>query len=366
MESETIILKKSVNSKLQKSKKNYTIEIFRLISAALVVAIHTKPFFDINFHFGILFQVITNVAVPFFFCISGYFISMKLREKENYIKNYSIKILKLYVFWSIVYFAYDFFYERIYKKDYDFWYAIASYLRQSIFSGSHFHLWFLPSLICAVILLNYFIKRNVSLKMISIISIGLFILGLIGHPQEYYHLFINGYGQNIINIYNKIFITTRNGLFFAFPMVFLGYYLGINKEKYKSYKYKKILFNLLICLVLSCIEIYFSRYLGAENTRLEMNIFLPLSIYYLMILIIKDPLNKYHNKIVDLDLSLGIYVIHCIFIILVSIFMKKILGINHYSPTMSFILVLIFSMISTMLLKFLVKKKKFVIIKNFI
>ena len=114
MESETIIFEKSVNSKLQKSKKNYTIEVFRLISAVLVVAIHTKPFFDINFHLGILFQIITNVAVPFFFCISGYFISMKLREKENYIKNYSIKILKLYIFWSIVYFAYDFFYERIY------------------------------------------------------------------------------------------------------------------------------------------------------------------------------------------------------------------------------------------------------------
>ena len=235
METKDIIKDKIINC-----RKNYTIEIFRLVSAILVVVIHTEPFFDINFHLGILFQVITNIAVPFFFCISGYFISMKIREKENYIKNYSIKILKLYVFWSIVYFSYDFFYERIYIKGYSFLYAVASYLRHFIFSGSHGHLWFLPALICAVVLLNYFIKKKASLNLISIISIGLFILGLIGHPGEYYHLFINGYGQNIISIYNKIFITTRNGLFFAFPMVFLGYYIGINKEKYKFYKYDEL------------------------------------------------------------------------------------------------------------------------------
>lgn len=345
-----------------REKRNYTIEIFRLISAIFVVAIHTKPFFDINFHLGILFQVITNVAVPFFFCISGYFISIKI--KENYIKNYSIKILKLYVFWSIIYFSYDFFYVRIYIKDYNFLYAIISYIRGFIFSGSHGHLWFLPALICAVVLLNYFIKRKVSLKMISIVSIGLFIIGLIGHPEEYYYCFMNGFVQNIMDIYIKIFMTTRNGLFFAFPMVFLGYYLGINKKIYNSYKYKKILFNLLICLFLSCVEIYFSRYLGIENIRLEMNIFLPILMYYLMILIIKDPLNKYHNKIVDLDLSLGIYVIHGIYLIFILKFME-ILELDN-SSTIYFILVLIFSMITTILLKILVKKGKIAIIKNFI
>lgn len=50
--------------------RNCSIDIFRYVCAILVVVIHTIPFGDISKEMGYIFsQIISRIAVPFFFCI---------------------------------------------------------------------------------------------------------------------------------------------------------------------------------------------------------------------------------------------------------------------------------------------------------
>lgn len=59
---------------MKKFNRNVAVDIFRYISALMVVAIHIHPFTDLNSTMGfICTQVLPRIAVPYFFAISGYF-----------------------------------------------------------------------------------------------------------------------------------------------------------------------------------------------------------------------------------------------------------------------------------------------------
>lgn len=54
--------------------RNNSIDIFRMFCAITIVMIHTKFLYDVNFDLGYFFRhVASRVAVPFFFCIMGYY-----------------------------------------------------------------------------------------------------------------------------------------------------------------------------------------------------------------------------------------------------------------------------------------------------
>ena len=57
-----------------------SIDIARLLAAILVVAIHTQAVTWLSGYTNGGIQILTRVAVPFFFCASGYFLH----------KNYSL------------------------------------------------------------------------------------------------------------------------------------------------------------------------------------------------------------------------------------------------------------------------------------
>lgn len=49
-------------------RKNYSIQVYKLVAAILVVARHATPFYDINVNLGfIVHDIIDRTAVPFFF-----------------------------------------------------------------------------------------------------------------------------------------------------------------------------------------------------------------------------------------------------------------------------------------------------------
>ena len=72
--------------------RNYKgIEIFRILAAFLVVAIHTSPLtiYSVTADF-ILTRVIARVAVPFFFMVTGYFVLSKGTGVRSFIKKTAI------------------------------------------------------------------------------------------------------------------------------------------------------------------------------------------------------------------------------------------------------------------------------------
>ena len=76
---------------MKTANKNYIgIDIFRVIAAIFIIAIHTSPFCSYNAWADfILTRVIARIAVPFFFMTSGFFLISRYQ--------YSTKKLKIFV-----------------------------------------------------------------------------------------------------------------------------------------------------------------------------------------------------------------------------------------------------------------------------
>lgn len=91
-----------MRSELDKiNQENRKIDMFRMVAAFFIVAIHTAPFESVNKTLDYLFTYcIGRIGVPFFLMVTGYFVlAPYYRNKENSVeklKKYLIKILALY------------------------------------------------------------------------------------------------------------------------------------------------------------------------------------------------------------------------------------------------------------------------------
>ena len=77
----------------------------KLLMAFLVVGIHVGSSFDTEYPVYVNF--ILEMAVPFFFLCSGFFIQTKIEKSDNclhVLKKSLIRYLKLYFLWHVVYF----------------------------------------------------------------------------------------------------------------------------------------------------------------------------------------------------------------------------------------------------------------------
>ena len=149
---------------MQEKIRNNSIDIFRYICAILVVSIHAVPFIEINTTVSYFFvKILPRIAVPFFFAISGYYYIKKITKKGANIKeifwNYTIKLLKVYSLWSLIYVLINFISSIGTEMN------IFSFLKRTIinyfFYGSNYHLWFFPALFFALILTTFFVKINI-------------------------------------------------------------------------------------------------------------------------------------------------------------------------------------------------------------
>ena len=81
---------------------------FRLFAAILVISIHTSPFIIINQNLDFFFtRILSRVAVPFFFMVTGQFVVYELLDKKNNqtdkLHKYLKKIGLLYAITSFFY-----------------------------------------------------------------------------------------------------------------------------------------------------------------------------------------------------------------------------------------------------------------------
>lgn len=86
-----------------------SIDIARLFAAILVIAIHTQAIMWFSDRTNGNIQILTRVAVPFFFCTSGYFLQKGyVRKGCSAISGTLLKLIKVYVFVSLAYFSFIF------------------------------------------------------------------------------------------------------------------------------------------------------------------------------------------------------------------------------------------------------------------
>lgn len=221
-------------SQENKCSQKCAVDFLKLIMAFFVVGIHSQ----LSKFFGPVGEgVLDNIfalAVPYFFICSGYFLFNKINisniNKENsiVITNYLKKIIKLYIVWSIIYLPLTIYGELFVWKTSTVK-AVVKIIKNYILVGENFYswqLWYLLGLIVAVIIIYFLAKLKLNYKIITIISLVLFLIG-IGIDT----LSVNEVFENQLNVYYTVFSTTRNGFFYGFFYVSLGMLIANKEEK---------------------------------------------------------------------------------------------------------------------------------------
>jgi len=159
-----------------KMERNRSIDIFRYVCAIMVIAIHTRPFYDIDTHWGYVFsQILPRIAVPFFFLVSGYFYTRSLKAGKRIFFPYIKRILQHYAIWSIPYFILD----LLQWGTQNIKGFLANCLYAFTITGSHYHFWFFPALIFAVCATTVMYKSGLQKTLIPF-SLILYAVGCLG------------------------------------------------------------------------------------------------------------------------------------------------------------------------------------------
>ena len=222
--------------------KNYTgIDYFRFIAALLIIAIHTSPLgsFSETGDF-MLTRIIARVAVPFFFMTSGFFLISRYTCNAEKLGAFIKKTTLIYGVAILLYIPINV-YNGYFKMDN----LLPNIIKDIVFDGTLYHLWYLPASIIGAAIAWYLVKKVHYRKAFLIASV-LYIIGLFG--DSYYGIVKSVSCLNAF--YNLIFQLTdytRNGIFFAPIFFVLGGYISDNQNRLSL---KRSIVGFIVCFAL--------------------------------------------------------------------------------------------------------------------
>ncbi|MBD5393346.1 MAG: serine racemase VanT catalytic subunit [Lachnospiraceae bacterium] len=292
------------------TKQNYGIlDNFRVAAALLVIAIHTSPLmsFSVDADF-FLTRILARIAVPFFLMVTGQFVmSDYLFNKKG--RNCSSKKLWSYIKKTAIFYGISiaiYIPVGIYAGHYKDMTG-AAVVRELLFDGTFYHLWYFPACIMGVLLV-YLMSTFMSLQSIMILSGVLYVIGLFG--DSYYGLIKNV--PVISGIYEfgfQIFSYTRNGIFFAPVFLVLGAMISRKEAPKKNAVYG----GLVLSFLLITAEAFTLRYFDLQRHDSMYIALIPVMIFLYEILL----QGKKRSSAFLRNLTTWIYILHPIMIIVV-------------------------------------------------
>lgn len=285
------------------------IDYFRMIAAVLIVAIHTSPLASFSATGDFIFtRIIARVVVPFFLVTSGFFLISRYSYNADKLRKFIKKTALIYAAAIVIYIPINI-YNGYFSEDN----LLPKIIKDIVFDGTLYHLWYLPAAIVGAVIAWYLVKQWAYRKAFAV-TLVLYIVGLFG--DSYY-----GIAENIPSLnsfYHLIFQVsdyTRNGIFFAPIFFVLGGYISDNKDKL-SFKKSIIGFT-------TCFSLMFAEALTLHRFELQrhdsMYVFLLPSICFLFYFLMHF---KGKNRAQLRTISLIIYIIHPFVIVLIRLFAK--------------------------------------------
>ncbi len=254
------------------------LDILKYVSSILIILFHINIYMKVVYKIDfIITDVITRLAVPFFFTIAGFLIAQNENKGPNYIKNYLIELFKTYLFWSILYLPFGL---RYIINLHIAWYLYPiAILLGILYIGIYYHLWYFPALFFSICILSFW-KKRWSISLLTFIS---FLLLIIGSSESYFGYF-NDFWQNIFQTYYfSIFYTTRNFLFFGLFYVTLGYMMQKKQLVWKN-QYNYLLIITLLFFTLDCM-------IAQTTPGIDRNILIsaPFFVFFLFLRVLYSP-----------------------------------------------------------------------------
>lgn len=317
--------------------KKINIDVCRFIATLMVVAIHIYPLSSFSENVDYMFtRVLFRIAVPLFLMITGYYILPKSLDEKNIIKNYTLKIVKLYLISMLIFLPINIY--NGYFKQFD----IILIIKDIFLNGTFYHLWYFPSLILGLWII-YLLLRKLNIKVTGLIVIIMYFIGMFG--DNYFGIIkdIDVFNDLYSFIFN-IFDYTRNGLFYTPIFIYIGYVISI---KSIDIDYKKSIILFILNLILLMIEgalLYFNRI----PRHSSMYIFLiPLSFLIFNLIV-----NKSSGSNKDLrNISSWIYILHPLFIVVLHFISNKIHFNLFNNSLVNYVLVLLLTIVFILVIK---------------
>lgn len=207
-------------------KQYYGLDVVKFFLAVLVAERHVvQIYFDASSKWRILLNNwLSNLAVPVFFTIAGFFLFKKLEEgkfEENRkeVFRYCGRIIWMYVIWSILYLPTDI---KNWISDGDITKVeVFGWLQSFFFCSTIPQLWYLPALALACLIVWLLWEKGV--KIWQILAIGAVFL-LCGYLVDnwYFNRKFPELIKTIVTHYRHLFITPRNGIFYGMFYIALG------------------------------------------------------------------------------------------------------------------------------------------------
>lgn len=238
-------------------KRNNGLDIGKMVFSLLIPLLHIP--FDNSILIEVIRQYFARLGVPFFFAASGFLLAKSVNNRGRVfaLKRYTKRIGIMLLIWLILY-------SPLYVKSAEF---MSMPVRVMLFKTPAY-LWYLSAMLLAAVPLCL-LKNN---KVSGIIATVLYVLGT---------LFGGSYSWLIPELegYTNIFLTTRNGVFFAFPLMFLGKCIAESKQS--DTWTGKDNWIMVISYVLFCAEVYMCRSYAAKDADCSMYFTIPLAIIML-------------------------------------------------------------------------------------
>ncbi|RJG18864.1 serine racemase VanT catalytic subunit [Paenibacillus thiaminolyticus] len=136
---------------------------FKIVAALLVIAIPTAPLISYSPYADfVLTGIAARVAVPFFFIMSGFLLFRKLTgekaRERGMLHRFLCRIGLLYAVSIVLYLPLNGYAGYFAEENFD----VMSFLRDLVFNGTFYHLWYLPALILGTCI-TYFLYRTLAL-----------------------------------------------------------------------------------------------------------------------------------------------------------------------------------------------------------
>ena len=213
-------------------KQYKSLDLAKFVCAILIIILHTAPFSSYSraLTFG-LRNIVTVIAVPFFFMTSGFLAFKKLdaldtAKQKTYMAGYLKRLAVMYLIWSGVYFG--FVVVKWVRRGFTV-YSVLEYIKDFFFEGSYSTIWFLPALFTAVLLV-YLLRRKLSYGAIFAVSCAVYIFTLGG--SSYYGLVTQvPVIRWVYDLYYSFFDSIKNGVCFGMIFVSMGAMLSRNEDR---------------------------------------------------------------------------------------------------------------------------------------
>ena len=167
----------------ENSESSYPgIDVFRVVAAFLVVAIHTSPLLSFSETADfVLTRIIARTAVPFFFMTSGFFLITRYAENADRLRTFLKRTAIIYAAGILLYIPVNIYNGYFSAPD-----LLPKLIQDLIFDGTFYHLWYLPAAMLGAAV-AWAAERSLGFRGAFILTGALYLIGIGG--DSYYGFF---------------------------------------------------------------------------------------------------------------------------------------------------------------------------------